>query len=66
MDHMIFVTATQLCYYSVIAAIDNMQMNVSGHVPIKLYFKKARSLIRFVLWAVSNLLTLKLETLKSF
>ena len=41
--HMVFIAMTQLCCWSVKAAIDNMQMNKHGCVSIKLYLKKTSS-----------------------
>ena len=35
--HMVFVTTTQLCWCSVKTAIDQMETNEHGCVPIKLY-----------------------------
>lgn len=37
-DQMVSFPTPQLCQWSAKAAIDKMQMNESGHAPIKLYW----------------------------
>jgi hypothetical protein len=37
MDHLVSIETTQLCHYREKTAIDNMQSNPNGCVPIKLY-----------------------------
>ena len=38
--HGVSVTATQLCHCSMKAALDDVQTNKHGYVPVKLYFQK--------------------------
>lgn len=38
-SHMISFTTTQFCYCSVKTALDNIQRNKCGHVPIILYLQ---------------------------